>query len=101
MIIRVDPRTADPHFVLAAINSEQRKQQLLSYARAGGTREALTKTTVTKFELVLPDETLLHQFGEVAGDFSRQRETLAHQNAKLRAARDLLLPRLMSGEIAV
>ena len=28
-------------------------------------------------------------------------ETLAVQNQKLRAARDLLLPRLMSGEIAV
>ena len=32
---------------------------------------------------------------------NQQREVLAHQNANLRAARDLLLPRLMSGEIAV
>jgi type I restriction enzyme S subunit len=31
----------------------------------------------------------------------RQVRTLHSQNQKLRAARDLLLPRLMSGEIAV
>jgi type I restriction enzyme, S subunit len=101
MIIRVDPSAASPYFVLAAINSEQRKQQLLSYARAGGTREALTKTTVSNFKIMLPDETLLRTFSEVARDFGRQRQTLAHQNAKLRAARDLLLPRLMSEEIVV
>ena len=101
MIIRVDTTLADPSFVLCAINSDQRKRQLLSYAQVGATREALTKETVTNFEIVLPDEKLLRQFGEVARDINQQREVLAHQNADLRAARDLLLPRLMSGEIAV
>jgi len=100
MIIRVNATLADPSFVLCAINSDQRKRQLLSYAQVGATREALTKETVTNFEIVLPDEKLLRQFGEIACDISQQREVLAHQNADLRAARDLL-PRLMSGEIAV
>ena len=101
MIIRVDTTLADPSFVLCAINSDQRKRQLLSYAQVGATREALTKETVTNFEIVLPDEKLLRQFSEVARNINQQREVLTHQNADLRAARDLLLPRLMSGEIAV
>ena len=101
MIIRVDATLADPSFVLCAINSDQRKRPLLSYAQVGATREALTKETVTNFQIVLPDEKLLRQFGEVARDINPQREVLAHQNADLRTARDLLLPRLMSGEIAV
>jgi type I restriction enzyme S subunit len=101
MIIRVDTTLADPSFVLCAINSDQRKRQLLSYAQVGATREALTKETVTNFEIVLPDEKLLRQFSEIGRNINQQREVLAHQNADLRAARDLLLPRLMSGEIAV
>jgi type I restriction enzyme S subunit len=101
MIIRVDTTLADPSFVLCAINSDRRKRQLLSYAQVGATREALTKETITNFEIVLPDEKLLRQFSEVARAINHQREVLAHQNADLRAARDLLLPRLMSGEIAV
>jgi type I restriction enzyme S subunit len=101
MIIRIDPEKADPFFVHKAINSDERKRQLLSYAQKGSTREALTKGMVIGHEITLPSDALMRQFGEIAGLSFRQRENLALQNKKLRAARDLLLPRLMSGEIAV
>ncbi|UUZ62970.1 restriction endonuclease subunit S [Polaromonas sp. P1-6] len=100
MIIRVDPDKADPFFVHKAINSDERKRQLLSYAQKGSTREALTKEGMARFEVTLPTATLMRQFGEIAAQSFRQREVLALQNKKLRAAHDLLLPRLMSGEIA-
>jgi type I restriction enzyme, S subunit len=101
MIIRVSPERADPFFVHAAINSDEPKRRLLSYAQKGSTREALTKEMIANFEIVMPSPHLMQQFGEIAGVAFRQRENLAHQNQKLHAARDLLLPRLMSGEIAV
>lgn len=101
MIVRVDPNKADPFFVHKAINSDERKRQLLSYAQKGSTREALTKEGMARFEVTIPTEALMRQFGEFAALSFRQRETLALQNQKLRAARDLLLPRLMSGEITV
>lgn len=98
MIIRPDPTLADPSFVLASINSEGRKRQLLSFARAGGTREALTKDIVSNFQIVLPSKSLWQRFGEITGAIHQQSDVLATQDAALRAARDLLLPRLMSGE---
>ncbi len=101
MIIRVNPEKADPFLVQKAITSDERKRQLLSYAQKGATREALTKEMMANFEIALPAEALMWQFGEMASTSSRQREVLASQNQKLRAARDLLLPRLMSGEISV
>jgi len=101
MIIRVDPAVADPFVVHKAINSDERKRQLLSYAQKGSTREALTKEMMAAFEITLPSRELMRQYGEIADASFRQRETLALQNQKLRAARDLLLPRLMSGEVAV
>jgi type I restriction enzyme S subunit len=101
MIIRVDPEKSDPFFVHAAINSDERKRQLLSYAQKGSTREALTKEMMASFEVPLPSDTLMRRFGEIAKGSFQQRETLALQNQKLKAARDLLLPRLMTGEIAV
>jgi type I restriction enzyme S subunit len=100
MIIRVDSSKADPFFVHSAINSDERKRQLLSYAQKGSTREALTKETMAGFEITLPTHELMRQFGEVAESSFRQRENLALQDQKLCAARDLLLPRLMSGEVA-
>ncbi|MCE7979104.1 MAG: restriction endonuclease subunit S [Nitrospira sp. NTP1] len=101
MIIRVDPEKADPFLVQKAITSDERKRQLLSYAQKGSTREALTKEMIANFEIALPAEALMWQFGEMASTSFRQREVLASQNQKLRAARDLLLPRLMNGEIAI
>jgi type I restriction enzyme S subunit len=101
LIIRVDPQRADPFLVHKAINSDERKRQLLSYAQKGSTREALTKEMMASFEVRLPTEALMRQFGEIAAASFREREVLALQNHELRAARDLLLPRLMSGEITV
>lgn len=101
MIIRVDPMQADAFFVHAAINSDDRKRLLLSYAHKGATREALTKDMMEAFEITIPSHSLMTQFAEIASASFKQRENLAAQNDKLRAARDLLLPRLMSGEIAV
>jgi len=40
-------------------------------------------------------------FEETIAPMFRQVSNLMEQNQRLRAARDLLLPRLMSGEIAV
>lgn len=101
MIIRVDPDKADPFFVHAAINSDERKRQLLSYSKKGSTREALTKDMIGGFEITLASDALTDQFSQFADESFRQREILALQNQKLTAALDLLLPRLMSGEIAV
>jgi type I restriction enzyme S subunit len=101
MIIRVDPEKADPFFLHTTINSDERKRLLLSYAQKGSTREALTKEMLANFEIVIPYRQLMDRFGEIAGASFQLRENLAHQNQQLRAARDLLLPRLMSGEVVV
>lgn len=51
--------------------------------------------------LLKPPATLLHTFLETVTLIHAQLDKLDEMNLKLHAARDLLLPRLMSGEIAV
>jgi len=51
--------------------------------------------------LLRPSATLLRAFLETVTSIHAQLDKLDEMNQKLRAARDLLLPRLMSGEIAV
>jgi type I restriction enzyme S subunit len=52
------------------------------------------------YPVPLPPQGLLSNFESVVGSTVQQLKTLSFANQKLRAARDLLLPRLMSGEIA-
>ena len=52
-------------------------------------------------EILVPSTRLLEAFNDFVEPAFSQIQNLRQQNQKLRAARDLLLPRLMSGEIAV
>lgn len=52
-------------------------------------------------KLVCPPERVRALFNEEVGPMFAQRDTLEHYNQKLAQARDLLLPRLMSGELTV
>lgn len=100
-IVRADPSRVDPHYVLDTINNDYNKQKLLKLAQGGATREALTKETICNFPIVLPPVKLLNRYGQVAGAIHSQREALDRQTQNLRSTRDLLLPRLLSGQINV
>jgi type I restriction enzyme, S subunit len=98
-IVRPDPAKASPFYVLDAINSDQRKQRLLALAQGGATREALTKDTVSNFEIALPPRSLMKRYDDIASGIHKQREVLLRQIQNLRGTRDLLLPRLLSGQV--
>ena len=98
-IVRADPAKASPFYVLDAINSDNRKAQLLALAQGGATREALTKDTVSNFEIVLPPRPLMKRYDAIARGIHKQREVLLRQIQNLRRTRDLLLPRLLSGQV--
>jgi type I restriction enzyme S subunit len=51
--------------------------------------------------VLLPANSLLFGFNQFFGDILKQLKVLALQGKKLSNSRDLLLPRLMNGEIAV
>ena len=61
----------------------------------------LNRNYAYSLPVLVPPETLLIQFDEFARQNYSQIRNLKLANQKLRAARDLLLPRLMSGELAV
>lgn len=68
---------------------------------SGSTYPEVSRGKFREFEVLLPKHALATAFCEQATTFLKQIRIIKQQNDKLRAARDLLLPRLMSGEIAV
>ncbi len=67
----------------------------------GATIKHLPREKLAKVTVIVPPAKLLDAFVDYSRPIENQLRTLSLQNDKLRAARDLLLPRLMSGEIAV
>jgi type I restriction enzyme S subunit len=88
-------RRVTPLFALFLL----REMDLRQY-NGGASVPTLDRKSVHRVEVLIPSTLLLRSFDELAADFFAQIKNLNTQNQKLRAARDLLLPRLMSGDIA-
>lgn len=73
----------------------------LKQFNGGASVPTLDRKSVHRVEVLIPSGQMLRSFDEFASDVFEQIKNLDAQNQKLRTARDLLLPRLMSGEIAV
>ena len=67
----------------------------------GVTMANVSKGKFESMGVLRPASALLRNFDEFSSPVFNQIKVLGQQNQKLRAARDLLLPRLMSGELAV
>lgn len=68
----------------------------------GGTVfNAVTKQDMHRIKVIVPQQSMLEQFEEVVRPVFSQLETLTDTNDNLRRTRDLLLPRLISGELDV
>ncbi len=68
---------------------------------SGSTYPEVSRSKMREFQVLVPHRQLLSLFAEQVGVILSQIRVLKEQNQKLHAARDLLLPRLMSGEVEV
>ncbi|WP_083779265.1 restriction endonuclease subunit S [Thermincola potens] len=64
-IVRIDKSKANPYYVLYSLNSPINKQRLLTLAQGGATREALTKETISNFEINLPSLTVQNKIAAI------------------------------------
>lgn len=67
----------------------------------GSVFDAIIRDTFKHIPIIVPDKKMLNSFLGFASPILRQIDLLSNQIRSLAQARDLLLPRLMSGEIAV
>ena len=89
-------RLVSPLFALFLM----REMDLRQY-NGGVSVPTLDRKTVHKATVLIPPKRHLLSFDEFVAPLFQQISNLTAQIKKLRSARDLLLPRLMSGEIAV
>ncbi len=67
----------------------------------GAAQPQLTLSNIRNIKVLIPEKQLILKYLEVAKDLIQNSDKLKIQNQKLAQARDLLLPRLMSGKIDV
>ena len=67
----------------------------------GSTQPLITQGDIKKVVVLVPDEDTLAKFEQFAGSLMAKWEANNNENVKLASLRDILLPKLMSGELDV
>jgi len=90
----------EPYYLFYFLLSD-RYQSYISGASTGTTRKSASAGVITDIDILLPDEPVSDQFVDVIKPLRQLLNTLLEKNENLRKSRDLLLPKLISGELDV
>lgn len=93
-------RVSSYYVYLTARQHDFRENAIRSMIGSSG-RQRVQPSCFDRYSVAVPPAMLAKLFDEAVGDMFDQIGNLDQQNQKLSQARDLLLPRLMNGEIAV
>ena len=94
------PKRRKEDWIYAQLWLQQHREQIVGLAQ-GAAQTNISQKTLRGLEMIWPTSLLLDTFLDSVLSSYQQIECLCFQDAKLAQARDLLLPRLMNGEIAV
>ena len=98
--IRANPNIIKPSLLFYAISSPSIQSQL--HANATGTTVlGIRQTALRKISVIIPPVQLQGKAESVLETLITLKETLEKKNTNLRLTRDLLLPKLISGEIDI
>jgi type I restriction enzyme S subunit len=96
----ITPRLIPTSYLYEAVTTDGFVGYLEKQAR-GAAYPAVTAADFQRARILVPPQSLLQVFDDAVDPAIGLAANLSLQNKSLRAARDLLLPRLMTGEIAV
>lgn len=84
------------YFIYASMKS---KQHFITQMQQGAAQPHVYPKDLKKLEIILPEKELRKQYENMATPMYDQIRNLKHTNTLLKEARDILLPRLMSGMV--
>ena len=90
----------NPHIWFWYLTFKCRQVEITSMQQ-GAAQPHVYPKHLRRMQIVMPPSRLLEEFQEIVGRFFALVRNLQVQSDRLAAARDLLLPRLMNGEVAV
>lgn len=94
-------RAVPPEFVYCLARSAAFREHAIKSMSGATGRQRVSSAAVAQFEIASPQQGQLERFGQAAKPMFAMVRSLADANTNLRTTRDLLLPKLISGEIEV
>jgi type I restriction enzyme, S subunit len=100
MKVTLDPKKVNREFAFFFLRSEEVNQRIKNLASSSGVPH-INLAVLREFQILIPPFELQSKFGHFALSTEAAIEALLRQLQNLRRTRDLLLPRLFSGQVEV
>jgi type I restriction enzyme S subunit len=100
-LVRLRPKSDVEDLILGVFVESQAFKDYVKSRVGGAAQPNANAQVLAAAEILIPTTTLQREFRDFVEPLFDQREVLEIQTQKLRAARDLLLPRLMNGDLSV
>lgn len=102
MLLRSNLKNSSPRFIFEFLRSDIGMQQLLAFTSQTGVPAIARPTTSLKsLDIILPPRAVLSKFDEMLSPLVDRESANISEIRTLTQTRDLLLPKLMSGEVRV
>ena len=98
--LKLNSKRLLPYYLFCTLLDE-RYQNYVYGVSTGTTRKSASAGVITGFDLVIPTDEVRDRFEIVIDSLRKALNNLLEKNTALRQTRDLLLPKLISGEIDV
>ncbi|ADI01903.1 restriction endonuclease subunit S [Syntrophothermus lipocalidus] len=98
--LKIRSLSVAPYYLFYFLLSD-RYQNYINRASTGTTRKSASASVITDISLVIPPKEIIDMFEEIIMGYRKFLNILLKQNTVLRRTRDLLLPKLISGELNV
>ena len=100
-LVRLDPsENVNPNWFYMTTRHSLLPHEVKEFA-TGTNVLHLKPKHISDYTLTVPPRSIQDAFADIVGPMTEQQANLQHQNARLAEARDILLPRLMSGEVTL
>ena len=100
-LVRVRVKPEHSNRLIGLIVESDDYRRFIKANLGGAAQPQANAQVLTSIPVVIPPQSIQESFDRLVEDIFDQREVLQVKNANLRQTRDLLLPRLVGGEIAV
>jgi len=99
-VAKIEAKKHFNEFVWCTVSSPGAEEKFYSLAD-GAAQPNMSGSQIENSELLVPSIDLVHQFSDFVSPFVSEVDNMILRNQALRRTRDLLLPRLISGEVDV
>lgn len=99
-VAKIDPVNDYREYVWCAISTEESKKRFFKLAD-GAAQPNMSGSQIEGIKIILPPLHICRSFTDIVEDIQTQVDNLIFRNDTLRGTRDMLLPKLISGEVNV